>query len=347
MEIRTLERGEREALLELLDGWPLPDGWRGRDFFRRYVERDPTFADENVWVAAEDGALLSCVQIFPRPLRVAGAAVPAGGIGSVFTRDAARRRGLAERLMERACDAMRARGMPISLLFGVQPLYGRQGFEFWPARAALLVRAPDAPAPAGPPGVAVSPFDAGRDLPSVRDLHARYSELLPGTVARDDALWAHSLANAGNPEEEFRTARAGGELVAYARAALLSGVVSLMEFACAPGFESALAGLVARIASERADDPFAARAGRPSAELRRVLVSAPLQLFAPDLAVALASAGFEVRDLPLRNCMLRCLDAEALAARVGARPRPGEAPNAFLARLLPGQELTFWMADRF
>mgnify|MGYP003446902113 CR=1 FL=1 len=97
MEIRTLARDEREALLELLDGWSLPDGWRGRDFFRRYVERDPTFADENVWVAAEAGRLLSCVQVFPRPLRVAGVEVPAGGIGSVFTRDDARRRGLAER----------------------------------------------------------------------------------------------------------------------------------------------------------------------------------------------------------------------------------------------------------
>ena len=354
MEIRTLARGEREALLELLDGWPLPDGWRGRDFFRRYLERDPTFSDENVWVAAEGGRLLSCLQIFPRPLRVAGAEVPAGGIGSVFTRDDARRRGLAERLMERACDAMRERGLPITILFGLQPLYRRQGYEFWPAHAALLLRAPgpasEAPGEAAPgeaPGLAAAPFDAGRDLAAVRALHADYSSLLSGTVARDDQLWAHSLANAGNPDEEFLVARAGGELVAYARAAVLSTVLNLMEFACAPGFEAALAGLVVRIASERADDPFAARAGKPSSELRRFLVSAPLQRFAPDLALALSAAGFELRELPLRNCMLRCLDAAGLAARVGVRPAPGEAPNAYLARLLPGDELAFWAADRF
>jgi predicted N-acetyltransferase YhbS len=351
MEIRTLERCEREALLELLDGWALPDGWRGRDFFRRHLERDPTFSDENVWVAAEEGRLLSCLQIFPRPLRVAGAEVPAGGIGSVFTRDDARRRGLAERLMERACDAMRERGLPITILFGVQPLYRRQGYEFWPAHAALLLRAPG-PTPSQavtgePPGLAVASFDAVRDLPAVRALHADYSSLLSGTVARDDRLWAHSLANAGNPDEEFLVARAGGELVAYARAAVLATVLNLMEFACAPGFEAALAGMVARIASERADDPFAARAGKPSAELRRVLVSAPLQRFAPDLALALSGAGFELRELPLRNCMLRCLDPTGLAARVGVRPAPGEAPNAYLARLLPGDELAFWATDRF
>ena len=79
MEVRPLESHEREALLLLLDGWELPDGWRGRDFFRRYVEQDPTYADANVWVAEEDGALVSCVQIFPRTLRLAGAEIPTAG----------------------------------------------------------------------------------------------------------------------------------------------------------------------------------------------------------------------------------------------------------------------------
>ena len=49
MEIRTLEAGERDAWLDLLDGWSLPDGWSGRAFFERFIEDDPTFADDNVW----------------------------------------------------------------------------------------------------------------------------------------------------------------------------------------------------------------------------------------------------------------------------------------------------------
>jgi GNAT superfamily N-acetyltransferase len=361
MEIRTLARGEREKLLELLDGWPLADGWRGRDFFWRYVERDPTFADENVWVALEDGRLLSCVQIFPRAIRMAGTEVPAGGIGTVFTREGARRRGLAERLMERACESMRARGLAVSLLFGVQPLYRRQGYEFWPAHAGLLLRAKDdaganARSAARPPpraaaglapGLTVDAFEPARDLAALRALHAAYSGLLAGTVVRDEALWAHSLANAGNPSEEFLVARAGGELVAYARACVLSGFLNLMEFGCVPGFEDALAALVAGLGRERADDALAARAGKTSAELRHMMVSAPLQRFAPDLAVALAQAGFELREIPLRNCMLRCLDPAALAARVGVTARSGETPNGFLARLLPADELVFWTADRF
>ena len=66
MKIRTLGSGEREAVLELLDSWELPDGWRGRDFFRRYIEYDSAYRDDNFWVAEDRGRLVSCVQVFPR-----------------------------------------------------------------------------------------------------------------------------------------------------------------------------------------------------------------------------------------------------------------------------------------
>lgn len=345
MEIRTLHPGEREALLTLLDGWELADGWCGRDFFRRYVEADPTFADENVFVAAEAGELLCCVQIFPRAIRIAGASVPVGGIGSVFTAASARRRGLAEAVFAEAVRAMGERGMPVGLLFGDEPIYARQGWRTWGVRVGLLQRDANAAAPTQPPGLAIAPFDAGRDLAAVRLLHARYSDLLSGCVVRDDRTWEAALRLGGNPDEEFLVARAGGELVAYLRATLLYGFVTLMEFACDPGFEPALAGLALRVMTPRAGDPWE-RSGRASAELRKLAVSVPLG-FAPDLAAELARAGVAARAVGDNKTMLRCLDAPALAARVGERARPGEDPNDFLARLLPADQLTFWPADRF
>ena len=57
-----------KAVLELLDPWDVGDGWRGRDFFRRYMELDPSYRDENFWVADDAGRLVSCVQVFPRRL---------------------------------------------------------------------------------------------------------------------------------------------------------------------------------------------------------------------------------------------------------------------------------------
>jgi GNAT superfamily N-acetyltransferase len=344
MEVRPLRSDEREALLALLDGWELPDGWKGRDFFRRYVERDPTFADANVWVAEEAGALVSCVQIFPRTLRVAGARVPAGGIGSVFTAPSARRRGIAEAVFVRTMEAMRERGLELGLLFGDEPLYARRGWRNWGVPAGVLQRS-GAGEPALPPGVAIAPFARERDLAAVRALHERYSDALSGTVVRDDGLWTASLAVAGNPDEEFLVARAGGELVAYVRASLLYAFVNVMELGCEPGFEGTLAALVARVLAPREADPWE-RAGRPSDALRSIAVTVPLH-FAPDLGAALAAAGITWREAGDTKTMLVCLAPEALAKRTGERPRAGEEPNDFLARLLPPRDFTFWSADRF
>src|SRR4030095_9436356 len=65
---------EREAVLTLLDDWPLGDGWRGRDFFRRYLERDPTSRDDNLWVAEHGGRLGWTLWPRPRPLWLRGGA---------------------------------------------------------------------------------------------------------------------------------------------------------------------------------------------------------------------------------------------------------------------------------
>jgi hypothetical protein len=103
--------------------------------------------------------------------------------------------------------------------------------------------------------------------------------------------------------------------------------------------------LLARIMTPRAADPWE-RCGRRSAELRRLAVTARLRA-APDLAAALAPAKIQAREAGDTKTMLACLDTAALAAAVGELPRQAEAPNDFLARLLPPDDLTFWLADRF
>jgi predicted N-acetyltransferase YhbS len=344
LSIRTLRRQEREAWLELLDGWEMRDGWRGRDFFRRPIDGDPTFADENVWVAADGGRLVACVQIFPRRLRLCGAAVPTGGIGSVFTRPELRGSGIASALLERSLVAMRERGMELSLLFAARhAFYGRLGFALWPRSRPLLLRGEAAVRP-GPTG-AGAPFDAARDLGEVAVLHAQYSAPFAGTVVRDAALWRSSLALAGNPGEEFRVARdAAGRLAAYARAIVLEGFFMVAEWGRRPDAAEVLADLAAGLLVPRAPDPLE-RADRPSSELRKLLV-APTPPDA-ELYAALARRGVEVRHFEERGAMLRCLDAEALARRLAVARQSGESPGAFLQRLIPHERFCFWPSDRF
>ena len=56
MDLRTLRRDETAAWLELLDGFELPDQWRGSDLFGRPLEGDPRFDPKQVWVAADIGS---------------------------------------------------------------------------------------------------------------------------------------------------------------------------------------------------------------------------------------------------------------------------------------------------
>lgn len=320
MEFRSLDPSEREELLALLDGWGVGDGWRSADFFRRYLEDDPTFEERNVHVAVEDGRLLSCVQVFPRPVSVRGVVVPMGGIGSVFTHPSVRKRGLGEALLARAADDMRSQGMLLSLLFAGRPhWYAKLGWVPVGSRNALLRPSGSPPAPSQS-----LDFDAARDLEDVRALHARYSGALDGPVVRDADLWQASLANAGNPDERFRVVREGGRVVAYLRSAVLSGFRVLLELGCEP---DARERLCAEIAHETEE-----------------LLVAPALGFDPALRAGLEGQGIAVQEVDDPRTLWRCLDAPALAERLGLPPEPAAE---LVARLFPAGTSVFWTADRF
>jgi len=345
MEIRTLDAGEREALLELLDGWELPDGWEGRDFFRRYVEIDPTYEDQNVWVAERDGRLVSCVQIFPRRLRVLGHAVPTGGIGSVFTTPSERGSGLAGRVLERATQAMIERGMELAILFaGVVPFYAKRGWKSWACQRTVLrlrdLKAVEPP----PPGIEICPFDWERDFEAVKAIHSAYSAARSGTVVRDHGLWAASFRLAGNPAEEFRVARRGGRVVAYVRATLLNTVFTVTELGRLEDGADALAALVSHLLIPRDADPLVPP-GKTSQELRSFAL---LPAF-DDIPFTVALENRRVTTSPLEDPtpMLRCLNSGALARRLDVSLLPDESPDEFLSRILPAGSLVFWPADRF
>lgn len=319
MEFRTLDRSEREALLSLLDGWDVGDGWQPAEFFRRYVEDDPTFEDRNVHVALDAGRLVSCVQVFPRPIWIRGVAVPMGGVGTVYTDPGYRRRGLGEALLLRAVEAMRRDGMLLSLLFaGRLHWYGRLGWTSRPVDTWLLRAA------SSPTAGTAEPFDPQRDLADVQAIHRSYSGRQDGALARDDALWQASLANAGNPDERFVVARGADGVAAYARTTALDGFSVLLEVGRKDAAKGALADLLA-------------------AEVGDLLVAPDLSFDAP-LQGALEERGVSVGRARDPHAMWRCLDAEALARLVGVEPKD---PQALLDELLPAGQSVYWTADRF
>jgi GNAT superfamily N-acetyltransferase len=350
-EIRTLRPTEREAFLDLLDGWKLRDGWRGRDFFRRYLELDPEYTDENVWVAEVGGRLVSCVQVFPRRLRSTAGEVPCGGIGSVFTAPSHRGRGLASRLLGAAAGAMRGRGMEVSVLVAARlDWYSGLGWRVWgppqyrlhrigrergeaPSRRPPAAVERGAPAGGTAGGWELADVDPARDPAASEvlcELAARYGESVVGTVARGRSGWSASLRLAGNPEERFRAARVGGRTIAFVRACRLDGKRQVTEWAFDPGAESALAALLL--------DELPARGALPLPPV-------------PDAALfgELERRGSVVERPTGAAWMLRCVDRDALARRLRVAPEEaGRLDEAvLLARLFPRERFGFWTADRF
>jgi GNAT superfamily N-acetyltransferase len=354
MEIRTLHPQEREALLDLLDGWPLADGWRGRDFFRRYLEDDSRYADEDVWVALDAGNLVSCLQIFPRRIHVLEHSVPAGGIGSVFTRPERRRSGLARQLLERAARDMTERGMEISLLFaGMASLYEQAGWSPWSCER-ILVRRGSGPPPdldeqvaqeiEGASDVEVCAFERERDFADVSAIHAEYSLSRSGTVARDGGAWEASLRLAGNPDESFRVARRDGRVEAYVRACFLYGTFVATELARRERGARALAKLVMAELEPREEDPLI-RGDMTSSQLRSSLLLPAFDDL--QLTIELEQQGLQPHPVVDSTAMLRCLNMPALAGRLDISMLPHEGPAEFMSRILPQDRFVFWPSDRF
>ena len=345
----------------MLDGWGLAEGWTAGDRFRQQAEFDPSWADENIFVAVEQDELLAVLSILPRNLRILGHSIPTGGVGNVFTVPAARGRGLATELLERACDAMRARGLELAVTFpGAPPatpeFFEKRGWHAWGGQQTILRRGSEAAeassAEQGQEGPEyelhpVGPEDT-RALQSVKSIHSAYAGSRSGTVVRDDALWEACLRLTIAPHEEFWIVRRGGLVVAYARASIVDDVLTITELGRFEDGAGALARLVASLLEPRSEDPLlrGAAAGRITSEhLRSFLVLPTFDDIG--LTVALEHRGIRSHPMDDARANFRCVNLIGLASRLDVDLFPDEDGCAFLRRILPPDAMVFWPADRF
>lgn len=337
--LRVLRASEIEDLLDLLDGWPFPDGQQGRDFFRRYIELDPAFEPRNVWVADQGGQLVSCVQIFPRQVRIGGELLPMGGVGSVFTRPDARRRGVAGALLERMIDAMRERGMVLSYLLAERlEWYGGYGYRPWSRGWRTL----HWPKTHESPVAGIRLYAPATDRGELKRLWGVYAEgaggePLDGIVHRGSAEdWLGSFRLAGTPDEDIWIADDGPRRAAYLRVADFSGRLRVLEWGRERDAAPALCELVR-----------AAMTGRSVESIRLPLIRDEA------LEGALIAVGARVETQlawdelppdarPPATWMVRCLNDGALARCLGSAEE-----GDVLARCLPPERFSFWEADRF
>ena len=358
MEIRTLKAQERSTVAGLLDGWRLAEGWTSGDRFRQQIEHDPTWSDENVLVAVETDRVLAVVSILPRHLKILGHEIPTGGLGNLYTDPELRGRGISTELHERACDAMRSRGLELAILFpdaalGTPEFFAKRGWHSWGGQQTILRRNEGAAAQVDAAGAVeidlqpVRPEDE-RALQSVKSIHAAYGASRSGTVVRDDDLWRASLQLTPSPREEFWIARRGGLSVAYARASIVEDVLTITEFGRFEDGADALAKLIGSLLEPRSEDSLirgSAKGRVASEELRSFLVLPTFDDIG--LTIALEHRGVLSHPMDDARASFRCVNLIGLASRLDIDLLADEDGTAFLRRILPPDAMVFWPADRF
>jgi predicted N-acetyltransferase YhbS len=317
--IRVMQEGEREAVLDLLEG-----AFGVRGIFVRYMDCDPLLHCHDTLLAIQKDTPVSCVQIFTKRIRLRGSTVEVGGIGSVATATSQRGRGLSSLLLRRAILEMQRRGMALSLLFtGLRGFYERLGFVPVARRRWLLHRAGDDTGP--PAGTRFRDFTPD-DLPAVRRIYEEYSGTFECSTVRDASYWRGQLGYAGNPSEIFRLAECDRRIVAYARVIEMNGAQAATEFARSPDAPGQLAALLA---------------GLIPADAALICSSAP----DAELEHGLESLGVRLQDCCDSESLWRVLD-RGVVTRLAGLPK-GSGDPELLEALVGSPRALYWPSDRF
>jgi predicted N-acetyltransferase YhbS len=352
MELRAARRSERDEVLDLLALW-----YNDRDFFARYNQLDRKFRDELCLVGRENGALVCTVQIFDRAVNLDGHRVPMGGIGSVFTRDDYRHKGVASALMRLAVETMVREEFEVSLLFAERlTFYNQFGWREVPRKFSVLMNAATLRAPAA---CEIDVFEAALDLDAVADLHRAYTGRFNVTTVRDLDDWRGNLTFAGNQPSEgsseyFIVARDTTGISAYARVTRFHGVTMVMEYAYRPGSEDALLTLIQHLGEIITSAPCVHRLrgdhGQSSPMTEGSGATAPAGVLITHTAHdkpledRLGKSGCTLSYHVDNNYMWRILSPERLGKRLNLSPAEA-SKRAF--DLFASDASVFWTSDRF
>ena len=280
-----------------------------------------------------------------------------GGIGSVFTLEEYRHKGVASGLMRLAVDTMVREGFEVSLLFAERlTFYNQFGWREVERKFSILAAAASLDVA---DRFVIDSFEIERDLGEIASIHRKYSGRFNVTAVRDEAAWranSNSPATAADPgegsEEYFVVCRDGGRIAAYARVTRFHGVPMVMEYGYLPDGVDAMLAMFKYWASRRpACRSQCGRRGssarKPAAQRAKPAEPAVLVTHTahdPGLEKALADAGCPVAHHADNNYMWRVLAPDKLARRFAMAP---EAASTRSFAIFADSRSLFWTSDRF
>jgi predicted N-acetyltransferase YhbS len=217
--------------------------WQAYADFRRMLDGDPSFRPEYCRFFEEKGEILAHTLMVRREMTVAGVSLVLGGLGFVGTHPKARRRGLAQRLIEEHLGYMAAHEYDLAGLFGLPNYYQRFGFAaafpvYWTGVAARRLRE----VRSSEPSPRVLSRIPRRDLPGLAAVFAAFEAGRTGALARSPEYWAWSVQRW---RRTLVAKRSAGEIRGYAVVGeAQDGALPVLEIA-ANGEDTALALLAA------------------------------------------------------------------------------------------------------
>lgn len=242
LTVRRATDADVEPILDLLTHYDLP-----RSHFEPLYYEDPSYRPEQSLVAEADGALVAHLRLFPRELRLGGAArpLPVLGVGNVVTAREWRERGHLRSFLGRVLGAAERRPYAFAILWTYVPqVYARQGFE------TLTVPVTTAVVPPGyTPGAPVSAtVFRTEELPEVEEFAARYAAGLSGTTVRSHDYWTGQLRWLAEDPLGFLVARDdAGRLTGYVRSRHTDGETEILELAVLAGDRDTARALLAAV----------------------------------------------------------------------------------------------------
>ena len=325
-EIRNIRDDELdESVQAVVEMFSPPEKPRDLAIWQPRIEHDPWKEKSCTRVLIMEGKIVSSVQIFHYPLRMAGGNTVAScaGVANVGTLREYRRRGLSGALLDDCISFMRQQGSAFSLLStGIPRHYQRHGWTIFPMDHPKFLS--DQTPRIAVPNLTIRKFEMNRDLEAVMGIYDEYNENLVGTVVRTPEYWQSSFhwVSVSWPKEDldsFLVAEQGGEILAYLRRQKdtpeQAGPIN--EAGYKSGGEDALRALIAKVLETAQNKGFA--------EIETYL---PLEII-PILD------GFKVETMTRTHRMVQKV------------ADPGREPSKTVDFDMPARFSTYWHTDAF
>ncbi|MFQ6085969.1 MAG: enhanced intracellular survival protein Eis [Candidatus Bathyarchaeia archaeon] len=189
------------------------------EYFELLVRRNPWFKPEDIVPLFSAGKLVSCLQIFPKPVRIGNRSIMMGGVGNVATLPRYRRRGYATMALKRAIQLMRERGYGLSVLFTGMPDFYRRlkwevaspHYEYSIATTELCDEVPHVPDEFSPQTM------RDEDLPAVLRAYETTNRGRTLSVVRSLECWRRQLKYGGKDGSCFLVIKKHQNPLGYSR----------------------------------------------------------------------------------------------------------------------------------